>query len=284
MAYGQVPEPPRLSTPLYGFYLPRDDRGAVPSRGTQPAAVASWLESVGANRATIVPAAIDDFPMELSSLAKLQVALHEGFHVQVQSPHWAGRDPAGGSRGRASSGPGWPAWDRQPDRTGLPRCYRSTKEVAAAAEAERAALTGMVESLLDGVPTAACRAGAEFLDRRQARYRLMTDVAVARADSTPGTCREAEAVMELEEGTADYASWTQLFELGLVSRAGLMRRYRAVQNDVFYLTGAMQLHAIALMRPEGMADVARRIGRSGSPEEGSITTVFTAVLDTYCGR
>ena len=88
--------------------------------------------------------------------------------------------------------------------------------------------------------------------------------------------------MELEEGTADYASWTVLYELGRASRARLMSRYRARQNDVFYLTGAMQLHAVALMDPDGMADVARRIGASGSPEEGSIAAMFERTLGAYC--
>lgn len=50
--------------------------------------------------------------------------------------------------------------------------------------------------------------------------------------------------MELQEGTADYASWTLLYDLGQTSRERLIQKYQAVRNDVFYLTGAMQLHAV----------------------------------------
>lgn len=270
VAYGETADAPRLPTPLYGFYLPADAEGAAPSRNEQPASVTSWLESVGVGRATIVPVAIEDFPLELSTLLKVQVALHEAFHVQVQSPQWSG------------SAEGWPEWDRQPDRAGLQACYTRTEAVASRVEEEREALARTVEALLDDDAAAACRAGADFLARRAARYDALRDVRVARHDSTPGTCREGEAIMELEEGAADYASWTVLYELGRASRARLMSRYRARQDDVFYLTGAMQLHAVALMDPDGMADVARRIGASGSPEEGSLTAMFERTLGAYC--
>jgi hypothetical protein len=271
VAYGEVPDAPRLPTLIYGFYLPPGARGAVPTRGAQPESLAKWLKSAGVGRATIVPVTVEDFPMELPTLFKVQVALHEGFHAHVQSPHWAG-----------SSGGTWPVWDRQPDRDGLQACYAGRSAAAAALEDEREALARMVDALLDGVAPTACRRGADFLDRRAARYRMLRGVRVARHDSTPGTCREAESIMELEEGTADYASWAQLHALGLASREQLMRRYRAIQDDVFYLTGAMQLHAVALMDPDGMRRVARRIGASDSPEEGSITAVFEDALDSYC--
>ncbi|MFW5947408.1 MAG: hypothetical protein ACOCUW_02845 [Gemmatimonadota bacterium] len=270
VAYAELPVGPALGTPLYGFYVPDGTRGRVPS-SEQPAAVRAWLEDMGVERATIVPTVIEGFPMELSTLTRLQMALHEAFHVEVQfrrpPRRWIRR---------------WPSWDRQPDRAGLQACYREPKAVASSLEEERDALVRTVEALLDGSPTTACRAGEVFLARREARYGMLEEVRVARHDSTPGTCREAEAIMELEEGTADYASWTALYRAGLVSRERLMQRYRAIQDDVFYLTGAMQLHATALMRPDGMEAVARRIARSESPDEGSITAIFADALETYC--
>lgn len=279
IAYGEVPDAPRLPTLIYGFYLPPGARGAVsargarprlPTRGAQPRSLASWLKSAGVGRATIVPVTVEDFPMELPTLFKVQVALHEGFHAQVQSPHWAGRSK------------GWPVWDRQPDRDGLQACYAGTDAAASAVEEERETLARTVDALLDGAAPTVCRLGADFLAQRAARYRMLRGVQVARYDSTPGTCQEAEAIMELEEGTADYASWAQLYTLGQASREQLMRRYRAVQDDMFYLTGAMQLHAVALMDPDGMRRVARRIAASKSPDDGSITAVFEDALDAYC--
>ena len=90
--------------------------------------------------------------------------------------------------------------------------------------------------------------------------------------------------MELEEGTADYASWTILYDLGQTSREALVRRYQAQQNDAFYLTGAMQLHAVQLMAPDRMAEVAREVAESPGPEDGSLTPVLGRTLEFYCRR
>lgn len=89
--------------------------------------------------------------------------------------------------------------------------------------------------------------------------------------------------MELEEGTADYVSWTKLFELGHATRDQLMRRYRAEQDDVFYLTGAIQLHATEIMRPDRMTEVTRRIATSTTPDSGAITVAFETSLGDSCG-
>jgi hypothetical protein len=111
---------------------------------------------------------------------------------------------------------------------------------------------------------------------------MLADVRVARADGTPGTCAEAEAIMELEEGIADWASWTVLYDLGLASRESLIRRYRAIQDDAFYLTGAMQLHAVQLMQPDSIADVMVRIAASSGPDIGSPTALLTRALASFC--
>ncbi len=275
VAFAALPDPPTLATPLYGYHLPAEGDAAARERftaaGRQPESVRSWLEEAGVDRATIMPVTFEDFPMELPTLVKVQVALHEGFHVQVQSPHWSG------------AATDWPAWDRQPDREGLAACYGATDDAAAAFAEERERLVATVESLLDGDVAAACEAGEAFLARRAARHRMLEDVRVARHDGTPGSCREAEAVMELEEGTADYASWAKLYELGHATREQLVRRYRAQQDDAFYLTGAMQLHATELMQPDRMAEATRRIANSTTSESGSITAAFETSLADYCG-
>jgi hypothetical protein len=111
---------------------------------------------------------------------------------------------------------------------------------------------------------------------------MLADVQVARHDGTPGTCGEAESIMELEEGTADWASWTVLVDIGEASRESLMRRYRARQDDVFYLTGAMQLHAVQLMQPDSMLAIARLIAESDGPDDGALTNVLARALATFC--
>jgi hypothetical protein len=271
--FAQLPDSPRFSTPLYGYFLPdaprREAVDGFPS-GRQPDELASWLESNGVERATIMPVRVEDFPIELPPLVKTQVGLHEAFHVEVQSAHWVGAEAD------------WPSWDRQPDREDLQSCYAATPRVEETLSEERESLVRMIEALLDGRRADACRAGRNFLERRSARHRLLDTLEVEVSDGDPTSCAMAEAIMELEEGTADYASWTKLFELELASRDQLLRRYRAVQDDVYYLTGVMQLHAIAAMRPEGMETVTARIAASETVRSGAIPTVFEETMADAC--
>jgi hypothetical protein len=274
IAYATVDEAPKLLTPLYGYYF-RSDQSTDSTPGlvaasAQPASVTTWLETFDVDRAVVVPVEVEDFPIPMSALRKAQLAIHEAFHIVVQAPRWF-----------ESIGP-WPVWDQQPDRAGVRACYTHSPDVETALGLERESLVLLVNSLLNGDTTAACRAGEEFLSRRDARHELLSDATVALHDGALGSCREAEAIMELEEGTADYASWTVLYDLGQASREQLIRRYEAQQNDMFYLTGAMQLHAVQLMRPDGMGDVAREIAESEGPEDGSITSVLTRTLGSYC--
>lgn len=269
LAFAALAEEPTLNTPLYGYHLPAE--GGEGDQA-QPPSIRAWLEEVGVDRATLMPTEVEDFPIPLSPLVKVQLALHEGFHVEVQAPGW-----------RDDTAPA-PVWDQQPDRQALQGCYAGGPAVEEALGAERAALVSHVEALLDGDSARACGAGAEFLSRRASRRASLEGVDVPRHDGSPGTCREAEAIMELEEGTADYASWTLLHDLGLATRDQLLGRYRAQQDELFYLTGAMQLHAASLLHPGGMARISRDVVESTTPDEGSIEVVFTRALESYCGR
>lgn len=270
--FAELPDAPRLSTPLYGYLLPEGDyEGFGSSLGSQPPSVRDWLSDLGVHRATILPVEVPDFPIRLSPLVKVQLAIHEGFHVEVQSSHWAGGEAR------------WPVWDRQPDRPGVVSCYAGSPAMEVAVTPEQDALLEHVQALLDGNVPRACSAGADFLARRAARRNLVAGIAVLRNDGTPGTCEEAEAIMELEEGAADYASWTQLFEAGLATRDRLIERYSARQDDMYYLTGAMQLHAISLMAPDRLLSVIGEIARSGAPGEASLEAIFARTLGTYCG-
>lgn len=275
IAFTHVPDEPSLLTPLYGYYFDAEWQGAPDEpyleRAAQPPAIRAWLEGHGVESAVVMPVRVEDFPIEIPALVKAQLAIHEGFHVRVQAPRWF-----------ASTG-AWPVWDAQPDRAGVSACYTATDQVVAVLESERESLVELVESLLDGERANACRAGAEFVTRRGERYQRLSGVRVALGDGESGSCRQAEALMELEEGTADYASWTALYDLGLASRDQLTRRYRAAQDDLFYLTGALQLHAIQLMDPDGMLAITREINASPGPETGSIGSVFGRTLEAYCG-
>lgn len=274
LAYHTAPEEPALLTPLYGYYFASDWHGGsdagIVERSTQPPSIKSWLEGLGIESAVVMPVSVPDFPMQIPAIVKTQLAIHEAFHVVVQGPTWwAGEGE-------------WPEWDVQPDRAGTQACFTSTPEVAEALGEERAGLVDFVSALIGNDTTLACQAGTDFLALRDARYALLDGVEVAQADGTPGTCEDAEILLELEEGTADYASWTALHDLGLVTDEQLIRRYQAIQNDVFYLTGAMQLHAVAAMSGDSMIQVTRGINTSAGPETGSMTSVLRRALDAFC--
>lgn len=274
VAFAATAEAPRMLTPLYGYHLVEGGNGgpldALVPATEQPPAIRTWLAELEVPNAVVMPVTIEGFPIELSALMKVQLAIHEGFHVTVQVPRWLG------------SGGAWPAWDLQPDRPGVQACYGGTPEVEAAREHERDALDRLVAALLDDDRPAACVAGEEFLSRRGARYALLDGVGVTRHDGTPGSCAEAEAIMELEEGAADYASWAALYDLGMANRERLTARYRAQQAEWFYLSGAMQLHAVDLFAPERMLDVTREIVGSAGPDDGSPTAVLSRTLAEAC--
>lgn len=274
VAFGAFADGPKLLTIMYGYYLTHPSTGramdGLLDASAQPEPIRAWLEDQGATSAVLLPVDIQGLPFEISALQKVQLSLHEAFHVDVQSPQWF-----------ASEGD-WPVWDLQPDRPAVQQCYTHSDEVAATFVAERTALSDLITALLDGERAAACQAGASFLDQRSTRYSALSGVEVLRQDETPGTCSEAEAIMEIEEGIADYVSWTRLYDLGLTTRARLEGRYRAQQADVYYLTGAMQLHAIALMQPGDMAQTTREIANSTSAATGSLTNVFTRALAGFC--
>jgi len=274
VSFTRLDEQPKLLTPLYGYYFRSDWYGGPDAdmlrHSEQPAAVRTWLESTGVPTAIVMPVTVPEFPFKLPALKKAQLAIHEAFHVNVQAPRWY-----------ASTG-NWPAWDQQPDRAGVQTCYAANDAVAAALEAEREQLVALIESLMDGDSTRACEACRAFLAKRMERYAMLSDVRVMRADSTPGTCAEAEAIMELEEGMADYGSWTVLYDVGVASRKDLIDRYRAMQSDMYYLTGNMEMHAVQLIQPDSMADIMREIAQSTGPDDGAPTAVLARALVSFC--
>lgn len=269
IAFAALAEAPTVLTPLYGYYLRASataDSG-IAARAVQPEPVRTWLEEQGVERAVLMPVEFPNFPIEMSTLFKTQLAIHEGFHITVQFPRWY--DSTGL----------WPAWDHQPDRAGMQACY--ARDTTALYE-ERDILVRLIDALLDADTTTACAVSRDFFEHRASRYASLRDINVPMHDGAPGSCEQAEALMELEEGTADYASWSILYDIGQAPRDDLMRRYRAQQNDMYYLTGAMQLHAAKLMNEDGMGAVARAIADAQGVDDGSLTSVLRGVVGGFC--
>ena len=274
LGYTVSAETPNVPTRLYGYLLPWEGNGGpfdpLVDAYRQPEEVAGRLGALGVERAVLLPVEVADFPIELSDLMKTQLAIHEAFHVEVEMPRWVG--PGGD----------WPVWDLQPDRDGLPACYTRDEEVERAFAAERDALERLVSTLLDDEPATACAAGRELREQRAARYEMLSGTTVDDDAGRPGTCGAAEAVMELEEGTADFASWVQLYNRGQASREQLLQHYRVQQPDVYYLTGAMQAHALYLLDPDGWIARSREIAASETPEEGSLGALLERELAAAC--
>ncbi|MGZ8525891.1 MAG: hypothetical protein ACXWV1_15775, partial [Chitinophagaceae bacterium] len=71
---------------------------------------------------------------------------------------------------------------------------------------------------------------------------------------------------------------------GKVSKEALLGRYRARQNDHFYLSGSMLMHAITLMSKEPVNKIIDEIVISASVEKGSLLYIFKNKLEDYCNR
>ena len=273
IAFGVLEEAPRFGTPLYGMFSALDAVGGTmpgfANVASQPTAIEDWLRGQGLNSAVLIPVEPDDFPIELPSLLKVQIALHEAFHLDVQGPRWMGHE----SR--------WPAWQGPPDRSAVRSCFSGSTEVETAFQAERDALFDLIRTLLDGDVPAACAASRGFSDERASRMRLVSDTRIPMPDGSLGSCADAEAMMELAEGVADYVSWVRLYDVGLASREQLERRYQAQQRDVFYLTGAMKMHALSLLTGDPTT-ASLGVVNAETVESGSVQALLDAALGRAC--
>jgi hypothetical protein len=235
----------------------------------------------GIDRATLLRVDFDPAPFAGLDLSKYISSydvlrflwvVHETFHLNSQFPTWLDQVPRYA----------WPAWDRQPSRPELAaRCYGG-KDAPLAAE-ERAALVGAFDALHRRSDTAGgCAAIRSFLDARRRRYAALADIRVSAANGTIG-CDSAEAIMELEEGSADYIAAATVLDLGLMSLDQIATGFRQPLVEPFYGHGSMQLLVMRrLLGAEAMRAVTDRIAASADAS-GSITGELTrAVAGAAC--
>lgn len=276
--YAELEEAPKISTQIYGYYLNYDKDDSDSSSlqrllGTQPIGVSNWLKSQSVKSAVLMPTDFPDFPFTLTSLLKTQIAIHESFHVEIMLRYWFTQKGA------------WPGWDQQPDRASLQLCYNANEQVKLLLEEERQLLVQLVDQLLsDGSKEEVCKLGNAFLAKRKERYETLKalKISVKRGDNTDCDCAEAENIMELEEGLADYGSWTILYEIGMTDKQRLLQRYGASQAEPFYLTGAALMHALTLIAPESDQQLIQEIANSENSMAGSVFQLFEDRLATYC--
>ena len=267
----------RMLTPLYSYYLEYPEMSIIPDElyFTTAAKVPEfkeWMRDMHVSSAVYMPVDFSKLPFKVPALVKLQLAIHEAFHIEVMLRYWY------------TNKGNWPAWDQQPDRSGMQSCYTYNDSDRIQIKKELTILADMIEALIDGQKVKACILGYSYLKERESRYRKTSEVSVKLGDETEGDCKTAESFFELEEGLADYGSWTLLYNMGMASKEDLLRRYRAQQNDHFYLSGAMLMHAITLMDKKTIEQVIQKIINSPTVKEGSLLRFFQDELANYCER
>ncbi len=275
ISYSEVSEKPKLSTALYGYQLNfanLTDEGLnnpLVKISQQPESITTWLNTNNAESAVIIPTDFPDFPFKLPASVKVQLAIHESFHVEVMLRYWFTEEGA------------WPKWDQQPDRNELRSCYLKGDSLTTEFREEQMTLSHMIEALLDNKKEEAIGLGNSFLQQREARYDLLKNLEITAADGTKCSCEEGEDIMEIEEGLADYASWTMLYEVEAVSRKSLIQRYQAIQKEPFYLTGAMLMHATKLMNDNNAQPIIEVISSSSNQQEGAVIQQFKKQLIAF---
>ncbi len=275
LSYQCLADKPKMLTQLYSYYLNYKEPITSPvpeaffTTKASPDFV-NWMNDLDIETAVYMPVDFPKFPFKISSLVKTQIAVHESFHIEVQLRKWY------------TDQGNWPAWDKQPKRGEILQCYTHSDAVKSLIEQELARLNQVISNLLDNKKGEVCASGKAFLELRRERYSALNNIKVEQADGLPGSCEVAEAIMEAEEGIADYASWTKLFDIGMADRNALLKRYSAQQKDHFYLTGAMLLHAIMLMSDETEEKVLMKFITSKTTNQGSLTNLFGIALANYC--
>ncbi len=264
---------PKMLTPLYSYYLnygnekKKEDIFFNTHKGAPD--FTAWMQQNSIKTAVYMPVSFPDFPFEIPPKTKTQLAIHEAFHIEVMLEYWYTEQGH------------WPAWDQQPDRSQLNLCYTQNDIVAELIQKEQELLVQLIEALLDSKKGIAKKLGNEFLKIRTQRYQELEEVSINADEENTIDCQTAETIMEIEEGIADYASWVQMFELELFNRQDLIKRYRALQKDKFYLTGCMMLQAATLMNNGNDQEIITKIINAPSVVEGNLTTIFKYYLDRY---
>ena len=267
---------PKMLTPLYSYYLDYKTTKEIDSTlfGTYKKApkFSSWMKSNNVEIAVYMPTDFPKFPFKIPAKTKTQLAIHEAFHIEVMLRYWY-------------TGKGyWPKWDNQPDRTGVQSCYTENESTQKLIEEEQKTLSLLIEALLDNKKSEAIMLGNRFLKTREARYNILKEKQIKLKDGIYGNCETAEAIMEIEEGIADYASWVKMYDIGVVSRSDLLQRYNAKQKDRFYLTGCMLLHASVLMNNVKDSELIEKMVTANSLEEGNLLGIFKEQLIIYSGK
>jgi len=274
LSYAKPRNTLQMLTSLYSYYLDYKGMDTIPDIGYFKTAqnapeVRKWMKEMGVTSAVYMPLDFSKLPFKLPALVKVQLAVHEAFHVEVMMKYWY--------TGKGN----WPKWDQQPDRNGVQLCYTYNDTGRVMIRKELFILADMMEALLDNNKGRAYTLGRKYIDARENRYKKLGEIKPKLANNADGDCRTVESLFELEEGLADYGSWTILYNMGVAAKEDLLKRYRAQQKDHFYLSGCMLMHAITLMSKESPERIINKVIKKKTVNEGSLFLLFEKELEKY---
>ena len=183
----------------------------------------------------------------------LNVITHEGFHLNSIIAVALGNLKIP-----------WPKWDVQPERKIGSLCY-----VGEEWKNEQSAINAAYKLLyLQNNSKMALSAAQDFIRWREARYKALKDVRVPSKASKEGvSCEQAEAMLELEEGGADFVGTASSLDLGITS-AYQVSEHLLVYHDWYYRSGLAQLLFIRKMSRSESLQSIRRLSSANSWQQG----------------
>lgn len=245
-----------------------------------PNSLKERLESIKVTQALIYntdPVFLDEFlgkPSEFEKHLKgyhtlpHHIITHEGFHIFTQFSKWFGIPNYD-----------WPSWDKQPDRDAVIRlCYQAPAVKGIYLKEHKNLLSTFKLIFIFGRPDLGRLAGKEFLRLRESRYLLLVDTKVPTAHNSAGiSCPQAEAIMELEEGLADFAGNGTRYLLGEISPNQIAEGLAVPRDSTFYDFGFLQMMAIYGLRMGEISTITSRIAKSQN-WSGSIGKEFSDAI------
>ncbi len=245
-----------LENGLLGFYM-ESKREAFPQE------LLNYFKKSNIHIATVFSLSLLDNPSvqpQWSLKEYLNLYMHEDFHFRTTFPTdldvpW--KTP-------------WPKWGQMPDRSKLADLCYFNKLGESLFKMEHEAGVQMAKELivLNNRERALARA-REFISLRKMRYHALASVRVPSSYNPNGvTCEEGEAIMELVEGLAMYASDGAMFVLGIFNQNETVASINSYPEEWFYRAGLAQMLFLFRFNGPGIFQVTDRIAHSSSWQKG----------------
>lgn len=238
-----------------------------------------YLRTSGVNRAVVVniDATIGILPAPNELLTgynhfDLDLTVHEGFHLNLLFAKMM----------KHADAPMWPDWDQQPNRSKVGElCYNSAAAKPLVERELKALLKAVKLGLLHRRFDLARQAAREFIAQRTVRYATLAEVRVPSYAVKDGiSCAQAEAIMELEEGMADFVGSNSVHKLGLINDAQLIEHLSGEgDSDLFYRFGNAQMTLVHAMKGAEISTITGRIARSAKWEDGVHAEFVKAITE-----